>query len=98
MAVVYIALTTVMGGGAPVYAPIPLAAQKINSTASSQQSTISVLGSGRYARITSVGGAVSISVGPNPTAVSGQGYVIPDGGTIDLGILAVGDKIACIDV
>ena len=98
MAVVYASIGPVMGAGAPVYACTPRSANRLNSTASSQIITGLQVMSGDYARITSLGGAVSVLIGANPTAVAGAGYVVADGATLDVGPLSDADQIAVIDV
>ena len=96
MATVHLTMGGAMGIGAPVYAAIPRAVQTITSSGTSQQSTISGA-DGDYASVTASGGAVFFLVGQNPTAASGRGYLVPDGGTKDVGPLKWNDKIAVID-
>lgn len=96
MATAYIRFGKVMGGGAPVYVPTPSASQNITTSSSSQQSTITAV-DGDYATISAVGGVIRIAIGQNPAAIAGAGAWILDGGTIDVGPLKYGDKVAVID-
>jgi hypothetical protein len=97
MADIRIRFGAVMGGGAPVYAPIPKASQKITSSGSSAQSTYSA-DDGDYVSVFALDGAVAIAINANPTAVATSGDVVPSGTSRDFGPLKVGDKIAIIDV
>lgn len=98
MATVYITLTGAMGGGAPVYATRSHSAQKITSSGSSQQAAFTAAG-GEYLRVSSEGGSIAILISDNPTAVSGGAgsHFVMDGGTMDLGPMKSGDKLAIID-
>lgn len=98
MATVYVQFGSVGGGGNSVYAPITKAAQKITSSASSQQFAYVAEG-GEYLRAASSGGDVSIAIGPSPTAISGAAgtHFILAGGVNDIGPLKTGDKVAVID-
>jgi hypothetical protein len=96
MSTVHITAGGAMGGGAPVYAPIPDFAQTITSSGTSQRS--SAMPGGKYVSVTSSGGAVFVAIGQNPTAVSGAGYMVADGATKDFGPIKEGDKVALIDV
>jgi hypothetical protein len=96
MATVHVRFGSVMGEGAPVYAPIPKTAATITSSASSQATTIAAEDSD-YLTVTTSGGAVFIAIGQNPTAASGRGDLLPDGSSKDFGPLKTGDKVAVID-
>ena len=96
MATAFVTFCDAMGLKAPVYTPNPDAAAKINTTATSQQMSIRAV-LGHFCRVTAVGGGVCVSFGSNPTAVSGSGYHIPDGGAADFGPFQGGELIALID-
>lgn len=96
MATVNVRFGSVMGAGAPVYAPIPRAAEAITTSATSAQATNKAV-SGDYATVTSVGGAVWVRIGQNPTAAAGATDLIPDGGSRDFGPLREGDTVAVIN-
>lgn len=83
-------------GGTSVYSRQPRASQTITSSASSQASTITAL-AGEIATITASGGAVHVIAGSAPTAATTTGDLVPDGGSIELGFMLTGDKIAIID-
>lgn len=85
-----------MGGGAPVYAPIPNSMQTITTTASSQATTITAK-SGDYARIVANGGPICFAVGQSPVATAASGDIIMNESSIDVGPLSANDKIAVID-
>ncbi len=87
----------VMGAGAPVYAPRPIAQQAINTTASSQTAAYTAQG-GEYVTIGVIGTSVAIDIGPNPTAVATSGDVVLGGLSRDFGPLKAGDRVALIDV
>lgn len=98
MATAYIRFGGAMGGGAPVLSPIPQATQTINTSATSQATTIS--SNGTYARITVAGPSndvVRYAVGANPVALAGSGDVVLAGQSVDIGPLSIGDRIAVID-
>lgn len=97
MATVGIAFGAAMDGTAPVLAAQPVASEAITSSAASQQSTSTAPASPAVCTITSIGGAIWVTFGTNPTAVAGTGYLIPDGATRDFGRLAPGWKVAVID-
>lgn len=97
MAIAHIEMTALtFMGGAALTPRESRTWQNINSSASSQQTTITAL-AGEYAIVTSTGGAIYIRVGTNPTAVNGTGMRIADGQTRVFGPLALNDKIALID-
>ncbi len=96
MADIRIRFGAVMGGGAPVYAPVPKATQKITSSGSSQQSTY-LADDGDYVSVFALDGSVTIAIGPNPTAVATSGDVVVSGTARDFGPLKVGDRIAIVD-
>lgn len=95
MATAYIRLGGAMGGGAPVLSPRPDATATITTSGTSQATTITSAGS--YARISAVGGVVRYAIGSAPVALAGSGDWVLDGGTVDIGPLSFGDKIAVID-
>ena len=86
-----------MGGGAPVLSSRPDAVQAFSTTSSSQATSVANASRGGYARISATGGVIRYAVGPNPTAVAGDGDWVLDGQTVDIGPLNVGDRIAVID-
>ena len=96
MATAHIRFGGVMGGGAPVYAPIPNDKQTVTTSATSAATTIASRG-GDYARIVANGGPVCFAVGQAPLAIAGSGDIILNGSSIDIGPLSIGDKIAVID-
>ncbi len=96
MATVNVRIGSVMGAGASVYAPIPRSAEAVTSGATSAQAS-GVAQQGDYLTVTSVGGAVWVKIGANPTAAAGSTDLIPDGGTRDFGPLKEGEKVAIID-
>lgn len=83
-------------GGQALAAYAPSAAQTITTSGTSQQTTITA-GYLDVATITVTGGAVFIAVGTNPTAASGAGYLIPDGGRLELAGLPASAKVAVIN-
>lgn len=85
-----------MGAGAPVYSPKANAVETITTSGSSQATTIEAKG-GDFATLTVTGGAVFVAIGDTPTAASGSGDLLPDGGSRDFGPLKDGEKIAVID-
>jgi hypothetical protein len=97
MADIRVRFGTVMGGGAPVYAPVPDASEKITSSATSAQSVFAAQ-SGDYVSVFALTGTVAIAIGPSPTAIATSGDVVINGSSRDFGPLKVGDKIAVIDV
>ncbi len=96
MATAHIRLGGAMGGGAPVYAPIPNELQTITTSATSQQSTKTAK-AGDYVRLTARGGDICFAIGQSPVAAAGSGDVVVSGSSIDLGPLSQNDKIAVID-
>lgn len=97
MATVHVAFSGATAAGAPVYPAAPKQAETLTSSASSQQTSISADGSA-YAHVSASGGAVFVSIGQNPTAASGAGWLVADGETKSFGVLKEGDKVAVIDV
>jgi hypothetical protein len=97
MAIVHITFRkTYDVGGQALAISSPRVAQTINSTATSQASTIT----SQYldvATITAIGGAVFVMAGISPTAASGTGDLVPDGTTLCLAGLEPGEQIAVID-
>lgn len=83
-------------GGSTVHCK-PRVAETITSSGTSQATTITA-SVNEIAHITASGGAVFINYGAAPTAASGSGDLIPDGGSLQIGGLASGDKVAVIDV
>ena len=97
MAVFKATFCTVMGAGAPVYAPAERAAETIATSASSQALTTQARG-GEYVTLSATGGSVHIKIGQGtPTAVASAGYHIMDGTSKDFGPLQDGDRVAVID-
>jgi hypothetical protein len=97
MADIRIRFGGVMGGGAPVYSPIPRQSAKITSSAGSTATTVTAEGND-YVTIKAIGGAVAFAVGQAPVAIATSGDVVMDGESVDLGPLKQGDKVAVIDV
>ena len=93
----HVKIGTVMGAGAPVYAPVPFHAETI-ATVSSTQTSIPAR-SGDYATVTAIEAAVMVAIGQNPTALAnGSGmHRIEAGATMDFGPLKDRDLVACID-
>lgn len=82
--------------GVPVLRSAPLGTEVITSSGTSAQGSVTaVLDS--YWHITVTGGAVWVAFGDNPTAVAGDGWLIPEGGSLDVEAVA-GDKVAVVDV
>ena len=96
MPTAHIRLGAVMGGGAPVYAPIPSQLSTITTSATSQQMAITAY-AGDYLRITARGGDICFAIGRAPVATAGSGDVVIAGTWLDLGPLGHGDKVAVID-
>jgi hypothetical protein len=82
-----------MGGGAPVWHP-PAQSQTINSTASTQASTIAATG-GQYVRVKVTGGSVYVAI--NKGADTEPRVLLGDGDVFDCGPLAHGNTISVID-
>lgn len=99
MASIHIRFGDAMGAGAPVYAPLPSASEKVTSSATSAASAVSATG-GDFATISAVDGSVFITIGQTPVALaSGSNMdVVLSGQTKDFGPLKPGDKVAVIDV
>lgn len=93
----HVEIGTVMGAGAPVYAPVPYHAETITTTSSAQSTKVAR--SGDYASVTAVDAAVMVAIGSNPTALAGGAgmYRIEAGVTRDFGPLKDGDLVAAID-
>lgn len=93
----HVEIGTVMGGGAPVYAPTVFHAETLVTT-SSAQTTVGAR-SGDYATVTAVGAAVMVAIGSNPTAVANGAMMrrVEAGAVRDFGPLKDGDRIAAID-
>ena len=98
MAKVHVTFGSAFGlGASSVSGKVPRAAESFTSSASSQATTITAL-AGEIATIAVSGGPITFLVGAAPTAVAtGTGYMIPDGGVMEVGGLALGDKVAIID-
>lgn len=84
-------------GGTSILSREPRVVQTITSSGTSQASTITGK-TGEIADITASGNSVWIRVGANPTAATGTGDLVPDGGRVQIGFLQDGDKVAVIDV
>lgn len=96
MADVRIRFGGVMGGGAPVYSPIPDATAKITSSGTSHATSVSAE-QNDYVTIKAIGGAVAFAIGQAPVAVATSGDVVAAGERADFGPLKAGDKVAIID-
>ena len=98
MATVGITFGAAMDGFKPVYAGLPEVSETLTSSGSSQATTGAITHPDQIARVTTSGGAVWVKTGAaSPTAAAGDDYLLPDGGTIDLGRLQVGWKVAVVD-
>ena len=99
MAKVGITFGRAVDGFKSVYAGVPSVNENFTSSASSQRTTGTVPQiPDCVARITTSGGPIWVATGSaTPTAVAGTGYLLADGGTLDLGFLEVGWKVAIID-
>ena len=98
MAIVGITFGAAMDGITPVYAGLPAVSEVITSSGTSQATSGAVAHPDQIARVTASGGAVWVKTGAaSPTAAAGDDYLVPDGGTIDLGRLQVGWKVAVVD-
>jgi len=97
MATVHVTFrNAVQMGGSSILSREPRAAESLTSSGTSDATTITAQ-QGEVASITASGGAVYVAVGASPTAVSGAGDLVPDGGRLDIGAMLNGDKIAVID-
>lgn len=97
MATVHIAFTDARTvGGSSVMAGKPSSAEAITSSGVSQQTTAKAK-RGEVAHVASSGGAVYVVAGQNETVAAANGYLVPDGGAVDLGPLNENDEIAVID-
>jgi len=94
MGVAAISLGAVMGGGAPVYA-MPRVSQEVNTTATTQNATVTVE-SGDYLRVASLSGNIAVAI--NKTAATSPRLIVAASTYIDIGPLKAGDTIALIDV
>ena len=83
-------------GPMPVYSAYPREVDDVTTTGTSAQSTVTAR-EGDFCRICVTGNAVYCAIGADPTAAAGTGFLINDGGTLDLGGLQPGHKIALID-
>lgn len=97
MAKVGVTFGSVMDGIAPVYAGRVNASENFTSSGSSQSTTYTVTQPDEVARIATSGGPIWVRAGASPTAAAGDDYLVPDGGTLDLGRLTIGWKVAFID-
>lgn len=93
-----------MDGDAPVAAAVPISKQRIDTTATSQQTTIAApsinakrAGSIVVCTITATQGDIWAAFGTNPTASAGNDWLIPSGTTRDFGIVSEGMKVAVIN-
>jgi hypothetical protein len=98
MATIHVTMfSATANGSASFYAASPRVAETITSSGSSQATTITAL-TGETASIVASGGAVWVLAGTSPTAVSGAGYLLPDGGRLELYPMVGGYAIAVKDV
>lgn len=95
MSSVFVRFHTVMGGGAPVYSPVPVASQMLASSVISVQSN--AVDQSCYVSIRAIDGPVWINIGRNPTAAANTGDYLGAGDRIDYGPLSVGDRVAVVD-
>lgn len=99
MATVNIVLANVGGQGTggryPAYIGAGARAENLTSSATAAAATITA-GSSQMARITATGGAVYAVSGTSPVAVTGEGFLILDGTTLDLA-LNKGETISVVD-
>lgn len=76
----------------------PDAVQVITSSASNQISTAEAAATGQTVIVTSIGGAVKISIGASPNATSdAKVRFIPDGQSRAFGGVQIGHKVAVAD-
>jgi hypothetical protein len=99
MATIYATFSAIMSGDKPVYATASRAAQKLTTSASSQQFTYAAQGNAEYVSLSVSGGSVAVAINGNPTAVSGAAgtHFLMDGNTKEFGPLKPGDLVAVID-
>ena len=97
MAKVGITFGGAMDGIAPVYAGGVNASESFTSSGTSQSTTAAVTQRDEVVRVATSGGPIWVRAGAAPTAAAGDDYLVPDGGTIDLGRLTIGWKVAIID-
>lgn len=96
MSSVHIRIGGVMGGGAPVYAPVPFASATLAVGATSAAATIRAR-AGDYITLTA-SADMYIRLGPGtPVAVVGQGDLLLAGHRMDFGPVGEGDTVAAID-
>lgn len=83
-------------GGTSILSRSPRVAETLTSSGTSGATTISAH-QGEIADIVASGGAVYVAIGANPTAVVGEGDLVPNGGRIQIGFMNTTDKVATID-
>ncbi len=96
MADVIVNFHSSMDNQAPLANALPAQSEVITSGAGSTQSA-PLNSKAENVTIKSIGGAVWVSVGPNPTAAIGTHWHIGDGETLSLGSVRAGDRVAVID-
>lgn len=94
MSTMHVAFCAVMGGGAPVYAAKPRAAQAVTTSGTAAATTITAQG-GEYARVAAVDAALYVTTGA--TASAATGYYVPIGGVLDLGPMLEGATVSGIE-
>ncbi len=99
MASVYITMSQAMDGRTPVLPALVTKSEIINSSSVSQPTAIeaSGLSDTEIVTITVSGGPVWVSIGKNPTAKQGEGWLVLDNHTMERGRLARGFKVAVVD-
>lgn len=89
------------GGQAPVRQSLVSRSVVMTSTGTSAQSSLTAtqaeINTNPMWFVTVSGGAVDVTCGSNPTAVSTNSHRVLDGQVLELGISAVGEKIAIKD-
>lgn len=97
MAVIHVVFARAVEGRVPAISGVGGQRQRIDTTAVSQQSTISTLNE-QVAEVTATGGNVWVAFGANPTAAVGSDFLVLDGQTRYFCHLPAGTKLAVRDV
>lgn len=97
MATVGIVVTNAKAAGLPVPYGIPVSAEAITSSSTSQQSVGAVTNTGQLIEISVSGGDVWVQMGSSPVASIGHDYLILDGMTRFFGYVPVGTRVAVVD-
>lgn len=103
MATAEISLGTVMGAGAPTYAP-PKASQTLTTSTSNTAATLASFGGtytvldGDYLTVTMRGSTSGAYLAISKVATSAPRLYLPEGVAVDVGPLKAGDTINIADV